>query len=262
MRPSSNRDTGLHVHRSGAGRPVLFLHGFPLDHHMWRDTIEVLAPRFDCIAPDLRGFGRSPAPSEPELTMERHADDAVAVLDGLGVERAHVVGLSMGGYAALAFAERHAARLATLTLVDTRAAADDEEGRKRREASADRVLEAGRAVFAREMLAKLVAPSADRAVRARLLSTMEATRYETIVAALMGMRARPDRTHVLRALEQPLLIVCGELDAITPPDASRAMAKEQPRSELALIPEAGHMSPMERPEEFARILGAFLERQA
>jgi pimeloyl-ACP methyl ester carboxylesterase len=90
---------------------------------------------------------------------------------------------------------------------------------------------------------------------------MEATPYETIVGALLGMQARPDRTPVLRALTRPLLVACGELDTITPPDASRAMAAAHPKSELALIPDAGHMSPMERPREFAELLGAFLARQ-
>jgi pimeloyl-ACP methyl ester carboxylesterase len=239
---------------------VLFLHGFPLDHGMWRDAIGTLQADADCIAPDLRGFGRSMPVSEPTLTMEQHADDAAALLDSLGVQRAHVVGLSMGGYAALAFAERHAARLASLVLADSRAAADDEEGRARRSAAADRLLEVGRAVFAREMLEKLVAPSAGRDVRARLLSVMEATPYETIVAALLGMQARPDRTGVLRALTQPLLVVCGEHDVITPPDTSREMAASNPNSELALIPDAGHMSPMERPREFATVLARFLAR--
>ena len=261
MHATPIRDTGLFVERSGAGPAVLFLHGFPLDHGMWREAIGALGEAFDCIAPDLRGFGRSNAPLATPLTMEQHADDAAALLDSLGVQRAHVVALSMGGYAALAFAERHAARLASLALVDTRAAADDEKGRAARSAAADHVLEAGRAVFAREMLEKLVAPSASLEVRARLLSTMEATPYETIVAALLGMRARPDRTHVLQALDCPLLIVCGELDVITPPDASRAMAAANPHGELALIPDAGHMSPMERPREFAAILADFLARQ-
>lgn len=261
MRQSSIRDTGPFVQRVGAGPAVLFLHGFPLDHGMWREAIQALAGVADCIAPDLRGFGRSGAAPTATLTMEQHADDAAALLDSLGVQRAHVVGLSMGGYAALAFAERHAARLASLVLVDTRAADDGDEGRARRSAAADRVLEVGRAVFAREMLAKLVAPSAGRDVRARLLSTMEATPYETIVAALLGMQARPDRTKVLQELMCPLLIVCGELDVITPPDASRAMAAANPQGELAFIADAGHMSPMERPREFAALLADFLARQ-
>jgi len=228
---------------------------------MWREAIGALKGVADCIAPDLRGFGRAGAALEPILTMEQHADDAAALLDSLGVLQAHVVGLSMGGYAALAFAERHAARLASLILVDTRAADDGDEGRARRSAAADRVLEVGRGVFAREMLAKLVAPNAGRDVRARLLSMMEATPYETLVAALLGMQARPDRTQVLRGLTRPLLVVCGELDAITPPDNSRAMAAANPKSELALIPDAGHMSPMERPREFVAILADFLQRQ-
>ncbi len=108
------------------------------------------------------------------------------------------------------------------------------------------------------MLTKLVAPGASRAVRARLLTTMEATPYEVIAAALMGMKARPDRTAVLRRLAVPFLAVCGEEDAITPPAMSRAMAAEHPRGEVVVLPGAGHMSPMERPAEFAAALRAFI----
>lgn len=254
------RGTRFRVHRAGRGPAALFLHGFPLDHRMWHDALDLLQDGFDCIAPDLRGFGCSGAAFGPSLTMETHADDARALLDELGIERAHVVALSMGGYAALAFAERSPERVASLALVDTRADDDGDEGRARRDVAAERVIEVGRAPFAREMLAKLVAPSASRDVRARLLSMMEATPYETLVAALMGMQERPDRTAVLRSLAAPLLVVCGEHDALTPPALSRAMAEAKPGAELALIADAGHMSPMERPAEFAALWRAFATR--
>lgn len=260
MDPSSNRDTPLHFTRSGRGPAVLFLHGFPLDHTMWDGARQALDASYDCVAPDLRGFGLSRADVGSVLTMEAHAHDAARVVGRLGLGRVHVVGLSMGGYVALALAELHPELLRSLTLVDSRAGDDGDEGRARRDAAADRLLEHGRGAFAREMLAKLVAPGASREVRAALLTTMEATPYETIAAALMGMKARPDRTHVLRSLGAPFLAVCGEQDAITPPPMSRAMAEVHPSGEVAVLPGAGHMSPMERPAEFAAILARFLAR--
>jgi 3-oxoadipate enol-lactonase len=240
--------------RTGSGAPALFIHGFPLSRTMWDGVLPALTPLADCIVPDLRGFGRTPGAGEAVLTMERHADDLVELLDHLAVPRAHVVALSMGGYVALALADRHPHRLSSLTLVDTKSTDDGAEGRKGREAAADRLLEVGRARFAADMLPKLVAPTAGRAVRARILSMIEATPYETIVAALLGMRDRPDRTHVLRSLNVPLTVICGELDALTPPDLSRAMAAARPGARLELIPGAGHMAPMEEPAACAEVL--------
>ncbi len=251
-----HRPLAAHVH--GAGPPTLLVHGFPLDHSMWRETWEGLADVATCIAPDLRGFGRSPIPGGDRLTMEQHADDLAGLLDHLGVERAHVVGLSMGGYAALAFAERHPGRLRSLALVDSRAEGEDEAGRARRDAAVERLLEVGRATFARELVAKLVAPGTDAALRARLLTTIEATPYETIVAALRGMRDRPDRMAVLRSLAVPFLALCGELDALTPPPLSEAMAAAAPRGRAVVVPGAGHMAPMERPGPVVAALRAHL----
>jgi len=255
MHPSDpDRPLAALVH--GAGPPTLLVHGFPLDHTMWRETWAGLADTATCIAPDLRGFGQSRLPFDDRLTMEQHADDLARLLDHLGVARAHVVGLSMGGYAALAFADRHPARLRSLALVDSRAEGEDEAGRARRDAAVERLLEVGRGAFGRELCAKLVAPGAAATVRARLLTTIEATPYETIAAALRGMRDRPDRTGVLRGLAVPFLAVCGELDALTPPPFSEAMAAAAPRGRCVLVPGAGHMAPMERPREVVAALRA------
>jgi len=244
--------------RTGSGVPVLFVHGFPLDQSMWWPAIDALGPGFDCITPDLRGFGHSESRVGEALTMEGHADDLARLLDALDLEAVHVVALSMGGYVGLAFAERHRERLASLTLADTRAEDDGDEGRARRDLAAERVLEVGRATFAREMLAKLVAPGASRRVRAGLLEVIEATPYETILAALEGMKRRPDRTAVLRALASPVLVVCGAEDRLTPPELSRAMVAAQPGARLALLADAGHMAPLEQPAAFADVLRAFL----
>src|SRR5262245_16594799 len=123
---------------AGVGLPVVLLHAFPLSAAMWAEPQKTLAVRHRVIAIDARGFGKSDLTSGP-LTMERIADDAAAVMDHLGLARAVIVGCSMGGYAAFAFARRHAARLRGLVLVDTKAAPDTDEGRAGRAALAQRV---------------------------------------------------------------------------------------------------------------------------
>ena len=134
----------IHVSRSGRGPAALFVHGFPLDHTMWSAQTEHLADVAMCLAPDLSGFGASPHDGSEKLSMERHADDLARVLDAEGAERADVVALSMGGYVALAMWELHRDRIRSLTLVDTRAEADDAAGRDKRDEAVARLQETGR----------------------------------------------------------------------------------------------------------------------
>ena len=129
----------LHVREAGSGRAVLFVHGFPVDSSMWEPQMGPVAARYRALAPDLRGFGASPLPARP-ASIDDFADDLVAALDKREIERAAVVGLSMGGYIALSLAERHAARLWALVLCDTRATADSEDGKKARTTAAQRAL--------------------------------------------------------------------------------------------------------------------------
>ncbi|MEM9380452.1 MAG: alpha/beta fold hydrolase [Planctomycetota bacterium] len=252
----------LHVSRTGDGPAALFVHGFPLDHAMWAAQVEHLADVATCLAPDLSGFGASAYDGSEKLSMERHADDMARLLDEQDVERADVVALSMGGYVALAMWELHADRIRSLTLVDTRAEADDAAGRERRDGAIARLQEAGREEFARGMLPGLLGPHATDEVRRSVAAMIESTPYETIAAALRGMRDRADRTGVLASIDVPSLVLCGELDAITPPELSRAMAEALPRSELVLVPGAGHMAPMEAPDAVNGALRAFLTQRA
>lgn len=242
---------------SGSGPVALFLHGFPLDHSMWHAQRAALGDVRTCIAPDLRGFGASAGVTSPILTMEAHARDAVAILDEVGAEQADVVALSMGGYVALTMWALSPERVRTLTLMDTRAEADDELARAKRDDAAQHLLEFGRDRFAGEMLKALVGPQASLYSRGRVRSMIEGTSYETIIAALAGMKVRADRKALLETITVPALVVCGKQDAITPPPYSRRMAEAIPDARLELIDGAGHMSPLERPEPVNRALRSF-----
>src|SRR5882757_8416984 len=149
----------------GTGQPVLLVHGFPLDHTMWNAQIESLSTHARVIAPDLRGFGKSPlGPVDPThgITMERYADDLAEFLDklNLGADQPIVfVGLSMGGYIAWQFVRKHASRLRALALLDTRSLADTEEARAGRLKMAENVAEWGSGHVAEMMGPKLSAPS-------------------------------------------------------------------------------------------------------
>jgi pimeloyl-ACP methyl ester carboxylesterase len=240
----------------GSGPAILFLHAFPVDKRMWHEAAAELQPRFRTIAMDMRGFGDSTgaAPS-----LETVADDAAALLDALGVPMAAVCGLSMGGYLALAFAERHVARLGALILADTRAAADSPEARKNRDAGIATLRERGTAPFAEPMIPRLLSPPAGDAVRARVRE-LSAQRPEALAAALAAMRDRPDRSETLRTLDCPTLLLCGSDDALSPPIEMRALAHAVPGAQLVELPHAGHLSAMENPAAFARAIEEFLDQ--
>ncbi len=255
--------TRLAVHVAGRGPVAILLHGYPLDHRMWLDALQgPLAQQRTLVALDLRGHGLSPWCGDRAHTMELFADDVATVIHTLTDEPVDLVGLSMGGYAALAVMERHAPLVRSLVLTDTRARADDAAGRAGRDAGMQTVVEKGRSALSAAMPAKLLAPrAADDAhgllLRARLQTMIESQAVETIVADLRGMRDRSDRAAMLASIAVPTLVLVGEHDVLTPPADAHAMAAAVPGARCVVVPGCGHMTPMEDPAAFAREVGAF-----
>ena len=130
----------------GAG-PIVLIHGFPLTGAMWDDQLPGLADSYHLIVPDLRGHGATEAPPGP-YSMQQMADDVLALLDGLGVERAAVVGLSMGGYVAIQMVTQAPERVSALVLADTRGLGDDAPRRDARAKQADVIRTDGLNAFA------------------------------------------------------------------------------------------------------------------
>jgi pimeloyl-ACP methyl ester carboxylesterase len=258
-------DATLHYLDEGSGDPpVVLLHAFPLSSAMWEPQLEALAGRHRLIAPDVRGFGGSPPPPDPERwTMEAMAADVAALLARLGVGRAVVAGLSMGGYLALTLLRHHRDLVGGLVLADTRAGADTAEVAERRTAQQARVQAGERAVVLDGLVDGLLGahtrehrPDVVRRVR----EWMEAASPEGIVAALAAMKGRPDARPELGAIDVPTLIVVGEEDGLSPPDVARDMQVAVPGAELAVLPRAGHLSSVEAAEAFDEALAAWLER--
>jgi pimeloyl-ACP methyl ester carboxylesterase len=249
----------LYYREAGEGDLAVFIHGFPLDHSIWLDQLHGLAHVRHCVAPDLRGYGRSDPIVEPSLTMEVIADDIAALIEALGSTEADIIGLSMGGYAALALYELRPAMVRTLTLIDTRATPDSVDARAARDTLAEQLLDSGRTDFAGKMIPTLLGPRPTKQVRARVRSMVEGTRYETMVASLEGMKDRPDRSVLLPQIAVPTLVMAGEHDALTPPVQGRAMAEAIPGARMSVIPGAGHLSPLEQPDGVNSALIELLE---
>jgi 3-oxoadipate enol-lactonase len=244
----------------GQGPALLLLHAFPLGLSMWDPQVRAFAATHQVIRFDARGFGGSP-PGDGLLTMERIADDAVGLLDYLGLSRAVVCGLSMGGYAAFALVRRHADRLKALVLADTRAGADTDAARAARAAQAQTARKEGSAAIADAVLPKLVGETTLKQrpeVVARLRETIAANPPRGIADALAGLAARADSAPTLREIRVPTLVVCGAEDALTPVAESEALVRGIAGSRLEVIPAAGHLSSVENPEGFNDGLRKFL----
>ena len=248
------RPVGYEEH--GAGSPVVLLHPFPFARGIWSRLTDVLGARHRVIAVDTRGFGESPL-GDNGYAMDDLADDLAALLAELGVARAAVLGMSMGGYAALAFAVRHPARLAALVLCDTRPGADSAETRKARDGAIGRIRSTGSAPYLDGSMARLLSAEAPPALVTFLRDRAE-TRAASLIAGIEALRDRPDRTAELGAIRVPTLAIRGSGDQITPDEDMQQMAGAIAGAKFVTIPGAGHLSHIEAPEAFERALTPFL----
>ncbi len=253
----------LAFREAGAGRPLVLLHAFPLDSTMWHPQREALAAHCRVITPDLRGFGGSElGDDEPSLAVA--ADDVVALMDRLDLDRVVLGGLSMGGYVAMMLLRRHPDRIAGLLLADTKAGADSEPARANRERIAQAVLnDATSTVLLDDVLPTLVGPttvSSRPEVYGRVRALVETAPPAAVAWTQRAMAARPDSFDLLRGCQAPALVVVGEEDALSPPADARAMAAALPRSALVTIPAAGHLSAVEDPEAFTTAVAELVSR--
>jgi pimeloyl-ACP methyl ester carboxylesterase len=227
---------------------------------MWDPQAATLAARFRVVRFDARGFGGSP-PGEGLLTMERIADDAVALLDHLGLSRAIVCGCSMGSHSALALVRRHPDRLRALVLVSGRAGADGGDARRGRAELAEQVLREGAAAAAGAMVPRLLGRTtqAERPeVVARVRAIVLANPPRGIADGLFGLAARADSTPTLREIRVPTLVVCGEEDPLAGPAEAGRLHEGIAGSTLDVLPRAGHLPNLEDPPAFDAALLRFL----
>ena len=257
---------GLTVHHldEGAGdQAVVFVHGFPFQSSMWEPQFPVAVEAGRrVVVPDLPGFGRSDVPAERSAySIERYADLVAALIQHLGLGRVVLVGLSMGGYIALAVARRHAGVLAGLVLADTRADPDTPEGRQTRSDQQALVEERGDVTpLVDGLLTRVLAEAGPRhaEVGALLGDMMRSTAPAGWIGALEAMKQRRDQTDLLPQISVPTLVVVGESDALIPLEVAEAMAKAIPGARLEVVPDAGHVANLENPDVFNRVLAEFL----
>jgi pimeloyl-ACP methyl ester carboxylesterase len=254
MLSPGSRPVGYEVH--GAGPPVVLLHPFPFARDIWSGLIDVLAVGHRVIALDARGFGETPLGPQGYAIADL-ADDVIGLLDHLGLPRAAVLGMSMGGYTALACAIRHPTRVSALILCDTRAGADPAAMRAARDGAIARIRASGSGPYLDGSMARLLSPSAPPSLLTFLRSWAE-ERPESLIAGIEALRDRPDRSAELGAIRCPTLAIRGADDQVTPAEDMREMAAAIAGGTYVELPGAGHLSHLEAPGPFESALVPFL----
>jgi len=236
---------------------LLLIHAFPLDASMWELQLQAFRDRLTVVAPHLPGFGGTAG--SDVMTMASAAQRTEDALDEAGIDRAVVVGLSMGGYVAFELWRRSRNRFAGLVLANTKAGADDEAGKERRRALAERLRAEGNG-FLVEQPPPLLSESTSPELRDHVKGIIAAQPAEAIAAASLGMAERPDSTPDLPGIDVPTMVITSSGDTLIPPEATTPMADQIPGARLEVIEGAGHLSNLEASEEFNRLLEEHLER--
>ncbi len=261
---------------SGRGEPIVLIPGLGLDHTYFRYAIPELERHFRVIAYDPRGVGQSDRPTV-EYTMELWADDLRALLAHLGVDRAHVVGSSLGGCVALALLRQAPDLAKTLVLLAAFSELDRSlETNFRMRIAIVETLGMGPVIRDHVLLWTLSrefiqTPRGAEAAEALLasLSTNEPALYVEFLRSILrfgrvmpGQEREPKFTTYLPTIVTPTLVVVGDRDILTPVSFSRTIVGRMPNAELAVIPECGHITFIEKPAENTRLIADFLQRHA
>jgi 3-oxoadipate enol-lactonase len=245
-------DLGYTQAGGGERLPIVFLHGVGSDKSVWRPQLEHFGAERRAVAFDYPGYGDSdPAPEG--TTREDYASAIFSAMHELGIDRAHVCGLSLGGVIAIAMSSAGPDRCASLILADSFAVHPDGRAIYERSLAAADNLRAA----AESRVDILLAQPADSAIRSEVVETMAAidpAAYR-IGAEAVWLADQRDRAEAIRT---PTLVLCGSEDKVTPPPLSRELAHLIPGARYEQIEGAGHICNLERPEEFSTLAAAFI----
>jgi 3-oxoadipate enol-lactonase len=240
----------LAFERTGNGAPLVLLHGYPLDHSIWKPLIPMLEKEFDLILPDMRGFGESDV-AAGNYGVADYAEDIAELLNVLGIWQTAIAGHSMGGYVALAFVRANPQRVKGLGLVASQVLADTPERKAGRYEEAEDILARGVQKVADDMSMKL---TADPDLQSRLKSLILRQRPQGLAGALRAMAGRPDSSALLPGCSFPVVLIHGLKDMLIPVERARSVQAAVPTAHLIEIPNAGHMPMMEAAQKTAAAL--------
>lgn len=244
------------------GKPIVLIHGFIFDSSLWDRQVPALQDDHTLIVPDLRGFGES-INCDGMITLESYADDILELIRELKLDKPVIAGLSMGGYATLRTAERHPEMFSAVVLFDTRATGDTNEAKVKRAAGVRVIKAGGLRMYATALMDSVFSEKFKQnepEIFQGFIDRGSSIKPEGAIGALLAMMGRTDTTSFLESTDLPVLAICGEHDALTPPAEMTAMMKNVRNGELHIIPGAGHAAPFEEPGACNTILKDFLAR--
>ncbi len=247
---------------SSKNKSIIFLHGFPYDHTMWKAQIDELSEKYFCVTYDIRGLGESPA-GDGQFTMESFVDDLETIINEMKLVKPVLCGLSMGGYIALRALERMPDKFSAAVLCDTRSESDNNEGKLKRAAAIKRINTEGLIPFTKDFVTNcfgdLYKQNNKKEFEKRIVKS-SAFDPVGVKGSLLAMISRNDTTEYLNKIKIPALIICGELDTLTPPSVMKPMAERINNAEFVVVKNSGHMSPIENSEEVNKAIKMFLDR--
>ena len=234
---------------------IVFLHGFPLTHKMWKEQF-YFQDKYNVQFPDLPGAGQFS--KETVFTVEDMADRVIESL--ADYEKIVPVGLSMGGYVAMRISDRIPERLAGLVLMDTRAEADPNPVKLKRAGTVKFIRENGADPFLKMFIPDMCSESTRRnqSLMDFLFSIAAENTAEGLSSQVIALQGRMDSEALLSKIGVPTLVLAGAQDLITPKEGMKLMSDKIPGSEFHIIENAGHLSPIERPDIVNPILEKFL----
>ncbi|WP_108662961.1 alpha/beta fold hydrolase [Acuticoccus kandeliae] len=253
-------EPALSVDEMGRGPLVVFLHGVGGNKANWHDNLPAFAPHFHAVAWDARGYGASEDPPAP-LAFSDFRKDLARVIDHFGAEKAHLVGLSMGARIALSYCANAPERVASLTLCDTHLGFRhmSHEDRQKFVSKRAEPLLAGKttADIAPRLARTLIGDEAHTEALAKLIASMERLRAKPYIEAIRAT-TEEDLDPLVDTVAVPTLVLVGALDRVTPPTLAAEIAARIAGAQFAIIPDAGHLSNIEQPEAFNRVVLEFL----
>ena len=250
MEKANIKDIQIAYTRRGSGKPLVLVHGYPLDHTIWDEVLPLLENNFDIILPDLRGFGQSDV-VESQYKITDMAEDIAGLLDQLGIEKATIAGHSMGGYVSLAFARAFLKRVDGLGLVASQASADPPERKQGRYDAAEEIMKTGVQPVAESMSAKL---TPDKRVQAYVHGLIAAQPPAGLAGALKAMAERDDSITILSSFQFPVVLIHGKADELIPVQCAQEIKSAIPQATLMELSAIGHMPMMENPQATATAL--------
>ena len=253
---------GLLVHLEGQenSKAIIFVHGFPYDSNMWRSQIDEFSKKYFCVSFDIRGLGESVV-EDGQFTMEKFVDDLELIINEFKSNKPVLCGLSMGGYISLRAMERMQNKFSGLILCDTKSEADDNQGKLKRAAAIQQINSGKFEEFIETFVRNCFGDMFVRENNQEYQKVVERSKKNSplgVKGCLLAMAGRTDTTESLVNISIPTLVICGSDDKLSPPATMKPMSEKILSSKFVLIEEAGHMTPIEKPDEVNSAIKNFL----